>query len=887
MSRTEHQFAFEDTSTHKGLKNAAGENNCFLNVTIQALWHLGPFRANMKQLMAAILDGQFSPKFVDQSFILALCNLFIQYEFAEEQVLPPDELRLLLGSLNEKFGVGKIADANEALDTILQRIHNEFAFLCPLKCKCLAHQTFGVQMLEQYVCGLCGATSEPRISDHFLLYFQSMEFLIQAAQLNQLDSTDQSALKSTQPLPHAERRIFAPMSQMLRFATWQFIRKPTAIQPLPSSMDNTPLHVIVQQNELIQKLKNRLFGLLLRQCMISLGQHSCPSTDDAESRGRYRCNGRAAPRFSCLDNPLSLALSFGWTNTRESSDNIHSFLSLVPTNVFLQDIFSAEDAYSNDGGLPPAYRSHGNDSALLAYLTSREKSSALDYVELEKYVSSVPNGPSYALRGMICYYGLHYVSIFLDNQDDNVFLLFDDQRVRPIGNWADVIDLCVKALYQPVLLIYELEDREERSMSNKASFIVNYSQILKETKAEPASIAEKEVEEEVNDSDNHTILSPTSSVNTTDAIVSTSSFQSSCNNEIAPPRIRYFPDSIQSKRGIEASSTNFVDRGDAQPKSNSRNIRGSKDNWDYSSSLDSAASKANILLPSVADSKSTRADFPVDMSKHTNDSGHVPIVESQSIAEIRRRYNLPGVLSVHPNDRGCDTAFGSHLTKLQRRQLFSPPVKASIITSWRQKPLRYTCNVPVYYINGQVFLGIQLSVNTETMLLVVTTFAPHPVTKRPTWIESHGRVQLMDQLISLNGFSLLRISVEEFARMLKREVSIAKSQQQGGHIGSVGDIMMRLDSDEDSTKSAISEEPDIIGKVRIEFQSEYMTVTYYRCPECLENIPIDAMQQQSLIHQFGKKAQVTLDDSMFVTLTCSSCKCLVRAVDFPYTKVNL
>ena len=31
-------------SDEKGLRNRAGENNCFLNVTIQSLWHLQPFR---------------------------------------------------------------------------------------------------------------------------------------------------------------------------------------------------------------------------------------------------------------------------------------------------------------------------------------------------------------------------------------------------------------------------------------------------------------------------------------------------------------------------------------------------------------------------------------------------------------------------------------------------------------------------------------------------------------------------------------------------------------------------------------------------------------------------------------------------------------------------
>lgn len=43
----------------KGLVNRVGENNCFLNVCIQALWHLGPFRD--KFLHATALEAAPSP----------------------------------------------------------------------------------------------------------------------------------------------------------------------------------------------------------------------------------------------------------------------------------------------------------------------------------------------------------------------------------------------------------------------------------------------------------------------------------------------------------------------------------------------------------------------------------------------------------------------------------------------------------------------------------------------------------------------------------------------------------------------------------------------------------------------------------------------------------
>lgn len=97
------------TTTHKGLINLTGENNCFLNVTIQALWHLGPFRIELQKLMAynnsyelekkrlnseqnnernnsIKVEGKHlnCKKEVKGNLLAALCNLFVQYEFTNK-----------------------------------------------------------------------------------------------------------------------------------------------------------------------------------------------------------------------------------------------------------------------------------------------------------------------------------------------------------------------------------------------------------------------------------------------------------------------------------------------------------------------------------------------------------------------------------------------------------------------------------------------------------------------------------------------------------------------------------------------------------------------------------------------------------------------------------
>eukprot|EP01038_Epipyxis_sp_PR26KG_P012103 gene12103-16196_t len=378
------RLQFEPTHLHRGLLNSTGENNCFLNVTIQALWHLGPFRHELKKQIeitqqknaksssgsdsnnSAAMTTVESEKSTSEDqetnnsnqqdpLIQAMCNMFIQYEFTDQGVLPPTELRDSLGKLSEKFQLGRIADANEVFDYILERIHTESSSQCPQKGKCLAHEVFGGTMMEQTVCMKCDANSEPIVRTDFLLNFQAAELIYES--------------KSKMMNDKNSKELFS------------------------NSTD---------------------FGKLLQKCM-SVAMRSCPSLDD--TKVRYKCDGKAKVQFHSLETPLALALSVGWTNSTEEAETLRDFFSIVSYTVNYSDIFPK-------------------------YGTSQDNNS----------------GPSYIFRGLVCYYGLHYVSIFQNSEPNEVsFLLFDDQRVRSLGNWHAVKEECIKAHYQPVLLLYELE----------------------------------------------------------------------------------------------------------------------------------------------------------------------------------------------------------------------------------------------------------------------------------------------------------------------------------------------------------------------------------------------------------------------------------------------
>ncbi|MFT7805957.1 inactive ubiquitin carboxyl-terminal hydrolase 54 isoform X1 [Arapaima gigas] len=130
-------------------------------IFLQVLWHLDIFRRSFRQLT--------THKCMEDSCIFcALKNIFAQFQFSSEKVLPSDALRCALAKSfqdEQRFQLGIMDDAAECFENLLMRIHFHISDetkedICTAK-HCIPHQKFGMTLFEQCVCSRCGATSDP------------------------------------------------------------------------------------------------------------------------------------------------------------------------------------------------------------------------------------------------------------------------------------------------------------------------------------------------------------------------------------------------------------------------------------------------------------------------------------------------------------------------------------------------------------------------------------------------------------------------------------------------------------------------------------------------------------------------------------------------------
>ncbi|KAK3227758.1 hypothetical protein Dsin_007620 [Dipteronia sinensis] len=141
-----------------GLENNSGENNCFLNVIIQSLWHLTEFR---KQFMKGSKSDHAHVG--APCVVCALFDIFNDLHIASSNdnvdAISPTPLRIALSNLNQRqnlFQMGQMNDADEVLDFILRYIHR--AYTSSLggsgnNCEgsssaCIMHSFFGMRILE-------------------------------------------------------------------------------------------------------------------------------------------------------------------------------------------------------------------------------------------------------------------------------------------------------------------------------------------------------------------------------------------------------------------------------------------------------------------------------------------------------------------------------------------------------------------------------------------------------------------------------------------------------------------------------------------------------------------------------------------------------------------
>ncbi|CAL5369182.1 unnamed protein product [Camellia sinensis] len=151
------------TDLGPGLRNV-GENNCFINVIVQSLWHLRKFRGKFLR--------RSTPAHVhikDPCIVCELRGIFIALREAKEgdDAVSPTTLRIALSKWQDcNFQEGQKNDAFEALVAILDVLHWSFTFDSDSKLPgssytdsrncdndaCIAHTVFGINIIENLNC---------------------------------------------------------------------------------------------------------------------------------------------------------------------------------------------------------------------------------------------------------------------------------------------------------------------------------------------------------------------------------------------------------------------------------------------------------------------------------------------------------------------------------------------------------------------------------------------------------------------------------------------------------------------------------------------------------------------------------------------------------------
>uniref|UniRef100_A0A1D1YV94 Inactive ubiquitin carboxyl-terminal hydrolase 54 n=1 Tax=Anthurium amnicola TaxID=1678845 RepID=A0A1D1YV94_9ARAE len=108
--------------------------------------------------------------------------------------------------------------------------------------------------------------------------------------------------------------------------------------------------------------------------------------------------------------PYFFTIVLGWQNARESADDISSTLTALSTDLDIGVMYRGLDT--------------GNKRSLVS---------------------------------VVCYYGQHYVCFAYNHQHEE-WVMYDDNTVKVIGGWDDVLSMCQKGYLQPQVLFFEAVD---------------------------------------------------------------------------------------------------------------------------------------------------------------------------------------------------------------------------------------------------------------------------------------------------------------------------------------------------------------------------------------------------------------------------------------------
>ncbi|KAF0686598.1 Aste57867_21603 [Aphanomyces stellatus] len=160
--------------SEKGLRNDTGENNCFLNVVVQALFHLQTFQEAFATATSHTCAGD------GRCVYCALTSVFARLAAGGGDMAPAssESLRKVLSAIStsplpeERYKTGSMDDAAEAHETIVRSLHESFAVSSATQapCTCVVHDVFGLWVGEEAVCKQCGTAMETEPYDAMVLH---------------------------------------------------------------------------------------------------------------------------------------------------------------------------------------------------------------------------------------------------------------------------------------------------------------------------------------------------------------------------------------------------------------------------------------------------------------------------------------------------------------------------------------------------------------------------------------------------------------------------------------------------------------------------------------------------------------------------------------------
>ena len=130
-----------------GLKNE-GENNCYVNVIIQAIWNLYALREDLISIVHAHKSNNCT---LCELSVFLTQTLLVNMQYSGMKNLSVSNLKLVLNSRHSKEVLNNWGCAIETFEQILEAMHTESSENSgnPCELDCISHNYFGLSLRNE------------------------------------------------------------------------------------------------------------------------------------------------------------------------------------------------------------------------------------------------------------------------------------------------------------------------------------------------------------------------------------------------------------------------------------------------------------------------------------------------------------------------------------------------------------------------------------------------------------------------------------------------------------------------------------------------------------------------------------------------------------------